>query len=285
MKNLPSLSILLFFLCSTIAGTVVAKTQPATLAVKSVTLAVLMPAPAKKIHSQWKPLADYLSKKLNMKVDIVTPRGLEQAKKTLAEVDFVFANSYLYDLLKEGAKIIPVVQMENTSNSIYSQGRFLVRSDSPIKSVSELKGKKIALISPFGAGAYLAPKAYLMKHGIDIDKEVNINFTKDLKKAAYMVMLGEADAAVMCDVSYGILSKKVDTGELTFFDKTDAFPEGLIFTTHESDNAMVKTVREALLNADEDTMKPLRNMKIGKFVPYNEQVETRLKHLKKEANL
>ncbi len=251
-------------------------------------MAILMPAPAKKIHKNWQPLADYLTKVMGQPVKIITPRGLDQAKAALANVDFVYANSYLYSLLAAESNVSAIAQMQNTGNSIYSQGRFLVRNDSAITSIKDLKGKKIALISRYGAGSYLAPRASLAKQGLDIEKDVKVEYTKNLKKAAYMVMLGEADVAVMCEVNYEILSKRMDTGDLRFFDKTDAFPEAVMFTPKDPDSALVNRFREALLADNENrknALKTLHGMKIGTFIKYDPAVEDRIKDLATQAGM
>jgi len=255
---------------------------------KEIKMAILMPAPAKKIHKNWQPLADYLTKAMGQPVKIVTPRGLDQAKSAMANVDFLYANSYLYTLLSKEAKVTAVAQMKNTGNSIYSQGRFLVRNDSAITKIQDLKGKKIALISRYGAGSYLAPRAALAKNGLEIEKDVKVEYTKNLKKAAYMVMLGEADAAVMCEVNYEILSKKMNTGDLKFFDKTDAFPEAVMFTPKDPDSEMVKRFQQALLANSkelENAMQPLHGMKIQSFVEYNADIEKRIDQLEEQAGM
>ena len=257
-------------------------------AVKELRRAILMPAPTKKIHKNWQPLADYLSKAMGQPVKIVTPRGLNQAKEALANVDFVYANSYLYSLLSNDANVSAIAQMKNTGDSVYSQGRFLVRNDSSIKSAGDLKGKKIALISPYGAGSYLAPRAFLAKNGLDIDKDVTIEYTKNLKKAAYMVLLGEADTAVMCEVNYDILSRRIDTGDLRFFDKTDKFPEAVMFTPRDVKSDIVVRFQEALLADTKNrsqAMNSLHKMKIGTFVPYDPTVEKRIRELSDQAGL
>jgi len=260
-------------------------TQAAT---NEIRMAILMPAPAKKIHKNWQPLADYLTKAMGQPVTIVTPRGLDQAKAALANVDFVYANSYLYSLLAAESKVSAVAQMQNTGSSIYSQGRFLVRNDSAITSIKDLKGKKVALISRFGAGSYLAPRASFAKQGLDIEKDVNVEYTKNLKKAAYMVMLGEADVAVMCGVNYEILSKRIDTGDLRVFDMTDKFPEAVMFTPRDLDSKLVKRFQEALL-ADNDKREKalmlLHGMKIGTFIKYDPVVEDRIKELSTQAGM
>ena len=267
------------------SGLAMAKPEPAA----QYTLAVVMPAPAKTIHKNWQPLVDYLSEKMGKPVQLLTPKGLDQAKAVISKADFVFANSYLFSLLKdEHQGLHPIAQMRNTDGSIYSRGRFLVRSDSKVKSAEDLKGKKIALISPLGSGAYLAPRAYLTSKGVDVDQDVEIEFTKSLKKAAYMVMLGEADSAVMCDVSYKILSSKMDTGDLRFFDKTEPFHEAVVFTAHEQSNEFVQRFQQALMQQDtrrDIAMRPLHGMKIQSFVAYDPVVEKNIRSLRSQAGI
>lgn len=255
---------------------------------KEIQMAILMPAPPKKIHENWQPLADYLAKKIGQPVKIVTSRGLKESRDAVGKVDFIYANSYLYSLLKQDSNVSAIAQMQNTGNSIYSQGRWLVRNDSPIKTAQDLKGKTVALISPYGAGSYLAPRAYLAKHGLDIDKDVKLEFTGNLKKAAYMVMLGEADTAVMCEVNYDILSSKIDTGDLRFIDKTDQFPEAVVFTSRDVNSDFVKRFRQALLDDTKErkvAFNKLRSMKIATLVPYDAVIEARIKELSKQAGL
>jgi ABC-type phosphate/phosphonate transport system substrate-binding protein len=255
---------------------------------KDISLAILMPAPATKIHQNWGPLAKYLSIKLGQPVKIVTPRGIDEAKKQIAIVDFFYANAYLYSLMKKTSKINPVAQMKNTANSIYSKGRFLVRNDSSITNIKDLKGKKMALNSPYGTGAYLAPRAYMRKHGIDIESDVEVEFTRNLKKAAYMILLGEADAAVMCDVTYNILSKNIDTGDLRYFDTTETFPEALVFSPLDPESDLVNRFKQALIEDNSnksEALKPLQNMKILNFVSYDPIVEERIAELRLQAKI
>ena len=251
-------------------------------------MAILMPAPPKKIHKNWQPLADYLSEALGQTVKIVTPRGPEAAKAALNKVDFVYANSYLFKLLSAESSVSAVAQMKNTGDSIYSQGRFLVRNDSSINSIKDLKGKKMALIGRYGAGSYLAPRASLAKQGLDIENDVSVEYTKNLKKAAYMVMLGDADAAVMCEVNYEILSKRIDTKDLRFFDKTDSFPEAVMFTAHDAKSDLVKRFKTALLadnNKRKNALNSLHGMKIGTFIEYDPSVEALITELIKQSGM
>ncbi|MDH5543988.1 MAG: phosphate/phosphite/phosphonate ABC transporter substrate-binding protein [Gammaproteobacteria bacterium] len=255
---------------------------------KPLNLAILMPAPAKIIHKNWQPLADYLSTALGKTVHISTPRNLEQARTSLGDADFVYANAYLYAILADEFQITPIAQMRNTGNSVLSRGRFLVRNDSNITSIKDLKGKKIALISRFGAGSYLAPRASLAREGLDIEKDVTVEFTNNLKKAAYMVMLGEADTAVMCEVNYEILSKRIDTGDLKFFDTTEQFPEAIMFTPHKQDSEIAKLFKKAIL-ADSarknEALRSLNEMKIGNFIEFDPAIMIQLNKLIRQAGL
>ena len=253
--------------------------QDVTEANPPVRFAIVLPAPPAMIHQQWQPLADYLAEKLARPVELVTPQGLDAVAGMVASasVDFLFLNPYLLNILMESAHVVPIAQMQNVTGSIYSSGRFLVKRDSDIHNVTELRGKKIALISPLGALAYLAPRAYLSERGIDIDKDMEIVYTQNLKKAAYMVMLGEADAAVMCRVNYELLSKKIQTGELKILDTTDSFPESAIVAREGLDPQLIAQFAQAILNADDpkakQAMVPLQEMKIEKFIPYDASVE------------
>ncbi len=252
---------------------------------------VVLPAPAARIHKAWQPFLTYVSERTDRPVEIVIPRGLENVQAAIEnqQVDFLYINAYLYSLLHERGLVTAIAQMQNVGGSIYSQGRFLVRSDSEVRQLEDLRGRKLALISPLGAGAYLAPRAYLRERDIDVEEDVDVVFTKDLKKAAYMVMLGDADAAVMCGVNYNMLSHKIDTGELTILDSTAPFPEAVIAAVSRLDEQTVARVQAAVLDVDNEqaraALEPLHGLKIQTFVPYDPSVEEKIADMRVQGGL
>ena len=52
-----------------------------------------------------------------------------------------------------------------------------VRKDSDIKSIADLKGKKIAFVDPSSASGYIYAGAMLKDAGIDLEKDIQYQFS------------------------------------------------------------------------------------------------------------
>lgn len=263
----------------------------ATDKIDDIKIGIVLPAPASRIHKHWQPFINYLSEESGLKLKIVIPRGLDNVSIALKkkELDFVYVNSYLYHLLQKKGLAKALVQMKNMGDSIYSVGRVLIKAKSNIKKPEDLKGKHIALISDLGAGSYLAPRAYLRDHKIKVESDTQITYTKNLKKAAYMVLHGDADAAVMCSVNYNLLTTKINTGELDILDSTAQFPESVIAYRSDLNKDLINKIELALsalhTTKAQNSLRPLNDMKIKTFVPYDPGVENVIKDLIHKSGL
>ncbi|BCO30992.1 hypothetical protein TspCOW1_10950 [Thiohalobacter sp. COW1] len=249
-------------------------------------LAIVNPASPSRLHAVWEPLRQHLSQELDAEIELVFPKGIDQVEKLLGhnEIDFVYLNSYLFYLLKGKGKLAAVAQMRNLDGMTTSQGSFIVRADSGIRSVDDLRGRKLALISPLGAGAYLAPRAYLRDFGMDIHTDLDLVFTGDLKKSVYAVLLGDAAATTMCAVSYKILEHKLNFKELSIIDSTRPFPEPLVAASTRLGPEPIEAWRRALLKLSQTesgraALQPLADIKVRDFIEYDPALETLTRNL------
>lgn len=248
--------------------------------------AIVNPASPSRLLLVWEPLQKVLSEKLDAKVKLVFPKGIDQVEGMLDndEIDLIYLNSYLYYLLREKNKLTPLAQMLNIEGKTTSVGRFIVRADSGIEDIGDLRGHKLALISPLGAGAYLAPRAYLNSLGLDIDKDIDLVFTGDLKKSVYSVLLGDAAATTMCGVNYRILEHKLDLKELVILDSTYPFPEPLIAAHTSLGESRIAELRQTILDLPysqegRTALVPLGDIKIQSFIEYDPALEAMTENL------
>lgn len=281
MKPLRIFSLSLCLLCYALGAI-----QNPAVAQQTYHFAVVSPASPSRLHAVWETFRARLSDRLDAEVELVFPKGIDQVEGMLDndEIDLIYLNSYLYYLLKQKNKLTPLAQMLNIEGKTISVGRFIVRADSNIRSIEDLRGQKLALISPLGAGAYLAPRAYLTGFGMDIEKDTDLVFTGDLKKSVYSVLLGDAAAATMCGVNYKILQHKLDLNELVIIDSTHPFPEPLIAARTDLASARLQLLRQAILDipytdAGRTALVPLGDIKIQSFIEYDPAIEAMTENL------
>ena len=168
--------------------------------------------------------------------------------------------------------------MKNLDNKVTSRSKIFVRSDGKIDSISQLKGQKIAFVSPMGAGGYLAPRAYLYSHGVKTKEETKELFTSNLSNTIYGVLLGDMAAGVMCGVNYRLMSEKIDTGELKILGVTGEYPENVIAVRADFDPQLANRFKDVVTAMKKDpagrtVIKNMRGLKILDFVAYDEGIE------------
>ena len=250
---------------------------------------VLSIAPPARIHAKWQPFTNHLSKQLGQAVTIVIPRGFGKMKAAVAanQVDVFYINSHVFYRLQQEGKAVGVARMQNIDGKVTSRSEIYVRADSGIESAEQLKGKRIAFVSPMGAGGYLAPRAHLHKSGVTDNVEI---FTKNLSNSIHQVLLGDVEAGTMCGVNYRLMSQKIDTGELRVIDVSDEYPENVIAARADLEPALLSRIRDIITGMDKTpagrtVLEQMHSMKIQRFLPYDPASVAMTGNLLEEAQL
>jgi phosphonate transport system substrate-binding protein len=103
-------------------------------------------------------------------------------------VDIVFAGPAEYLILNSRAKAVPIIAIKR----INYHSIFVVRADSKIKSLSQLKGKTIAMRQIGSTSGHLAPTKLLIDAGLDPNKDLKIVMLDD--QGVEALKKGEVDA-------------------------------------------------------------------------------------------
>jgi len=260
---------------------------------KPLVFGIVSSAEPVRVYAEWQAFADYLSSKIQRPVKMVVPRGLDKLAEAIdkGEVDVFYVNSLIYFRLMEKGKAIPVAQLQNVNGRVLNTSVVFARTDSKIQNLKQLKGEKMAYISPLGSGGYLAPRALLYKEGIQAGEEVKEEFTQNISSSVHKVLLGDAKAGTMCGLTYKLISNKIDTHELSIIATTDEYPEDLVGARPDVSPATLKLVTQVLLemNQSDNGRKILAEMqalRIEKFVPYDPTVtEPVTRKLLRQAHL
>lgn len=122
------------------------------------TLGVVPQFEPRKIYAIWKPIADELSRRTGLEMQLVVPINITEFEAALEKgtFDFVYANPYHILRVSDSQGYIPLVRDREPLRGI-----LVVRRDSPVKSVKELAGKTLAVPSPNSVGASLLLRADL----------------------------------------------------------------------------------------------------------------------------
>ncbi len=153
---------------------------------------------------QFSGIADHIGAKLGLPVTVRVSESynalIEGMRGGHLEIVYVGGSQYI-KMLDLGMDAVPLVLNKDTSQRTYYKSCIVVRSDSDIQSVADLKGRTFAFVTPTSTSGGVAPTYYLIKHGIDPDK--------DFKRK---IFAGKHDASFLA-----VKNKKVDAGAMADF--------------------------------------------------------------------
>lgn len=122
---------------------------------------------ASHLHANWAPFLEKLGQQSRLCFELVIPKDISafEAAITSGKADFAYMNPYHPVMVRKTQPYIPLVADGKNKLS----GILLVRKDSPIQSVADLKGATIAFPTPNAFGASLLMRSALAKQGVKIN--------------------------------------------------------------------------------------------------------------------
>ena len=122
----------------------------------------------------------------------------------------------------------------------------IVKKDSAFKTLGDLKGKRVAHVSPSSNSGNLAPRALFPKEGLIPDKDYKVLYSGKHDNSVSGVINGDYDAgAVADDVLIRMLQRdalKPDALRVIF--KSQPFPAGSLAVAHDLEPSLAKKISD-----------------------------------------
>lgn len=121
-----------------------------------------------KQSQRFKLLGEYISQKIGVTVEftILSRYGDLIERFTKEKMDGAFFGSFTGALAIKKLGVIPIARPVNLDGTSTYHGYLFVRKDSGIKSVNDMKNKKMVFVEKATTAGYLFPLAYLRDSGI-----------------------------------------------------------------------------------------------------------------------
>ena len=147
------------------------------------------------------PLVDHLNAAMpDVELQLEASRNYEEYEKKLYAGEFAFAmpNPYQTVLaMRRGYHVIAKM-----GDDAQFRGLILVRRDSPVRSVQDLRGRTVAYPAPTALAATMLPQYYLHTHGLDVNREVQNVYVGSQESAIASVLRGHVAAAATWPVPW-----------------------------------------------------------------------------------
>ena len=133
------------------------------------------------------------------------------------------------------------------------KGEVLVKADSDIQTLEDLKGKKIATLSPNSASGYIYPVAEMKEAGIDPATDCTLTTVNDIPSEMTAVLNGQQDACFVFEGARVVFSSKFEGYDLmndlrVLYLTEGDIPNDAIAVRPDMDDEMKEKIKETFLN-------------------------------------
>lgn len=222
---------------------------------------------------KFQPLGKYLGEKTGMDVKFVPVTDYAAAVEALVngKVDLAWFGGFTFVQanIRSKGNVEPIIQRAEDESF---KSVFITTADSGIQSLDDLKGKTFAFGSPSSTSGHLMPRSFLLKAGIQPDKDMRVAFSGAHDATAFSVAGGKVAAGALNIAVWNKLVEtgKVDTKNVKVFYTTPPYYDYNWTVRKDLDPQVKKSLREAFLALDGSTEQGkeiLSLQRASRFVP------------------
>ncbi|WP_400246893.1 phosphate/phosphite/phosphonate ABC transporter substrate-binding protein [Niallia sp. JL1B1071] len=228
---------------------------------KELTVQFVPSSNADTLEAKAKPLEGLLSDELGIPVKVSVSTNyntiIEAMDSKKIDVGFLPPTAYVLAHDKGSADVILQAQRfginddgsENDELVDFYKSIFIVKADSDIKTVADLKGKKIATQDVTSSAGYVWPVGKLMENDINVPGDVDTVTVKGHDQAVIALLNGDVDAAVVFQDARNIVKADYptvfeDTKVLEF---TENIPNDTISVRSDMSEEWRKKLQDAFI--------------------------------------
>jgi phosphonate transport system substrate-binding protein len=224
------------------------------------------------LYEVFGPLTDYLSEQIpgvRFKLEASRNYAAYDEKLYARKFHFSLPNPYqTVNAIDQGYLVF--AKMGDDDNF---RGIILVRKDSGINQISELKGKAISYPAPTALAATMMPQHYLQSHGVDVMRELDNRYVGSPESSVMNVYLKQTEAAATWPPPWRALAKQRPEleKELHVIWETKPLINNALVVLPEIPASIVQQVHELLVNlhTHEAGRRILEPMELSRFETAN----------------
>lgn len=206
------------------------------------------------------PLTRYLSEQLGVPLEAV-PVDTQDFEPRFAAGEFTFThtNSLLYIALKHEHDLQLLAAEKRGQFGPRTAGAIVVRRDSPITSLQELRGKRMIFGPQMAPTGYMAQYDLLLQAGLDPERDLGFSTIPQgsfkHEKLIYGVYLGAFDAAAapVLDLETMTREGKIAADDFRILAQSEIIPYCTFGAAKGADPVLVEKFRRALLELVPET--------------------------------
>jgi phosphonate transport system substrate-binding protein len=231
----------------------------------------------KRLFEIYAPIIDFIdTQRPTVELKLEASRNYEEFEKKLYSGHFDFAMPNPYQTirsLKYGYRIFG--KMADDDNF---RGIILVRKDSDIKKISDLKGKAIAYPAKTALAATMMPQQYLQTHGLNVNTDIENRYVGSQESTIMNVLLGHVAAAATWPIPWKTFAVQHpdQAAQLDIKWQTESLPNNAWVVRNDVPAELVTQFAYSLFNLQNSDagQKMLAAIPVSRFEAANEETYT-----------
>lgn len=221
---------------------------------KPLRIALIPAEDSRAMIRQSKQLMSALEQKLGIEVEgfVATDYNgvIESLRAGHVDVAYLGPFSYVKAAQVANVEAFAVAETKDKGGVAY-HSQVVVRSDSDIQTIEQLRGRDFAFVGPTSTSGYVFPMVGLKKAGLNPRKDFkNVIYTGAHDANMLAVKNGRVDAATVADRIYAAALEKgqVEEGDLRVIWRSEAIPESPMVWRKDLPIDLKKRIRQAFLS-------------------------------------
>jgi len=219
----------------------------------TVKVAILPLYSAITLFDRFDPLMRYLTQKTGFEFKLVIPRDFEDFFETIrrGQAEFSYSNPYIYIQLADDGHLSAFANTVMQTTGDIFRGIIITHRDSSIRTLDDLKGKDVMVVSYKSAGGFLAQKLFLQENGIDVFRDLRLREGKRQEEVILNVYRHTADAGFVRESALEVLKEEIDLGRIRILATTQYIANWPFAATRSADGKTTEQVRKILLELND----------------------------------
>jgi len=219
----------------------------------AIKVAILPLYSAITLFERFDPLMRYLTAKTGKEFRLVIPKDFEDFYETIArnEADFSYSNPYIYIQLADKGYLKAFANTVMEASGDIFRGIIITHRDSPIKTLEDLRGRHVMVVSYKSAGGFLAQKLLLNENKIDVFKDLRLSEGKRQEEVILNVYRKKVDAGFVRESALDVLKEEIDLSKIRIIATTQYIANWPFAASKKTDESMAMLLRKYLLELDD----------------------------------
>lgn len=200
------------------------------------------------IYQGYQPIMEYLSRECGLFFSLRLSSSYEETLVQLDQgrIQAAFLGTFLYLKARRHHPIRCILKPLNNRFEPYFRSVVVAREDSPLHSVADFRGKRLALPSPLSFSGNWLLGSELKRHGLSVSDLDSVRYFGFHHTVVYQVLLGQYDAGAVKD---RVADEFADKG-IRIIAASEPIPGSPIIVHNDLEPAIREAIITALLKID-----------------------------------